>query len=309
MARLPEFIPPMLARIGKPFDDPAWLFEIKWDGTRALAFAEGADYRLLNRKRNDAKPRYPELAALAGLPDGTVLDGEITVLVDGRPSFHGMLQREQARGETRARSLARTLPAVYVAFDQLYRRGEPLLDAPLSDRRDALRETLDGFDGGGRVVLSEGMVGGGLEYFAEAERRELEGIVAKRLDSRYLPGRRTDAWRKIKRAQHVLCAVLGFLPDGTRAVSSLVVAVEEQGALVPAGRVGSGMDAAIRTELRRRLDPVVTAAPLLPGAAALLDRDETVHWVEPSVFCEVKFLERTGDGQLRAPVFVRLVDG
>lgn len=309
MAPLPDFIPPMLARIGKPFDDPAWLFEIKWDGTRALTFVEGGDYRLLNRKRNDAKPRYPELAVLAGLPEGTVLDGEITVLVDGRPSFHGMLQREQARGEARARTLARTLPAVYVVFDLLYRGGTPLLDAPLSDRRQALRETLAGFDGGGRVVLSEGVVGGGLAYFAEAERRELEGIVAKRLDSRYLPGRRTDAWQKIKRAQHVLCAVLGFLPEGTRAVSSLVVATEERGALVPAGRVGSGMDAAMRGALRRRLEPLVTAAPLLPEAASLVDRGEAVHWVEPSVFCEVKFLERTEDGQLRAPVFVRLVDG
>lgn len=306
---LPAFIPPMLARIGRPFDDPAWLFEIKWDGTRALAFVEGGEYRLLNRKRNDAKPRYPELAELASLPDGTVLDGEITVLVDGRPSFHGMLQREQARGEARARSLARALPAVYVAFDQLYRAGESLLDAPLAERRDALRETLAGAGAGGRVILSEGVVGGGLAYFEEAERRELEGIVAKRLDSRYLPGRRTDAWRKIKRARHVLCAVLGFLPEGSRAVSSLVVATEEAGSLVPAGRVGSGLDDAQRAELRRRLDPLVTAAPLLPEAAALIDGREVVHWVEPSVFCEVKFLEWTGDGQLRAPVFVRLVDG
>ena len=306
---LPAFIPPMLAKIGKPFDDPAWLFEIKWDGTRALAFAEGGEYRLLNRKKNDAKPRYPELAELASLPDGTVLDGEITVLVDGRPSFHGMLQREQARGDARVRLLAKSLPAVYVVFDQLYRRGESLMDRPLSARREALRETLDGFDGGGRVVLSEGVVGGGLGYFEEAERRELEGIVAKRLDSRYLPGRRTDAWRKIKRSRHVLCAVLGFFPDGKRAVSSLVVGTEEGGTLVLAGRVGSGLDDALRTDLRARLDAHRVETPLLPDAARVVTGGETIHWVEPAVFCEVRFLERTPDGLLRAPVFVRLVAG
>ena len=306
---LPAFIPPMLAKIGKPFDDPAWLFEIKWDGTRALAFAEGGDYRLLNRKKNDARPRYPELAGLASLPDGTVLDGEITVLVDGRPSFHGMLQREQARGDARVRMLSKSLPAVYVVFDQLYDRGEPILDLPLSARREVLGGTLRGFDGGGRVVLSEGVTGGGLAYFEEAERRELEGVVAKRLDSRYLPGRRTEAWQKIKRTQHVPCAVLGYFPDGTRAVSSLVVATEEGGALVLAGRVGSGLDDAMRTTLRRLLETHRVDRPLLPDAGAVVTSGETVHWVEPAVFCEVKFLERTPDGLLRAPVFVRLLAG
>jgi DNA ligase D-like protein (predicted ligase) len=306
---LPEFIRPMLAKIGKPFDDPGWIFEIKWDGTRALAFVEGGDYRLLNRKKNDSRPRYPELDVLRALPSGTILDGEIAVLVDGRPSFHGMLQREQARGSPRVRAVASRLPAVYVVFDLLYEDGAPILDRPLRDRRDALRRVLERADVGGRVVLSDGVVGEGIAAFDEAGRRDLEGIVAKRLDSRYLPGKRSDAWLKIKRAQHVLCAILGFLPEGSRAVSSLVIATEEAGALVPAGRVGSGLDASTRAELRARLDPLVVDAPLLPAAAELIAGGETVRWVEPGVFCEVRFLERTPDGQLRAPVFVRVVDG
>lgn len=299
----------MLAKIGKPFDNPAWLFEVKWDGTRALAFIEGGDYRLLNRKKNDSRPRYPELDVLRTLPEGTILDGEIAVLVEGRPSFHGMLQREQARGAPRVRAVAKSLPAVYVVFDLLYRDDAPLLDRPLRERREALREVLARVDDpGGRVVLSEGVVGEGIAYFDEAGRRDLEGIVAKRLDSRYLPGKRSDAWLKIKRAQHVLCAILGFLPDGKKAVSSLVIATEEAGSLAPAGRVGSGLDAAMRRELRARLDPLITETPLLPEAAASIMGSETVHWVDPGVFCEVKFLERTPDGQLRAPVFIRVVD-
>jgi DNA ligase D-like protein (predicted ligase) len=304
---LPFFVSPMLAKIGQPFDDPAWLFEIKWDGTRALAFVEDGDYRLLNRKKNDSRPRYPELDVLRTLPPGTILDGEIAVLVDGRPSFHGMLNREQAHGAPRVRALAKTLPAVYVVFDLLYRDDAPLLDRPLAARREALRELLAGVDVGGRLVLSEGVVGEGLAYFAEAGRRDLEGIVAKRLDSRYVPGKRSDAWLKIKRTQHVLCAILGFLPEGKNAVSSLVIATEEAGELVNAGRVGSGLDASMRADLRKRLDPLVVPAPLLPAAAASITRNEVVCWVEPALFCEVKFLERTPDGQLRAPVFVRIV--
>jgi hypothetical protein len=109
---LPDFVPPMLAKIGRePFVSDEHLFEIKWDGTRAIALVEGGDYRLLNRKRRPAKERYPELKALASLPPGTVLDGEICVLVEGKPAFSGMLQREQARGERRIKELARVLPA------------------------------------------------------------------------------------------------------------------------------------------------------------------------------------------------------
>jgi ATP-dependent DNA ligase len=156
--------------------------------------------------------------------------------------------------------------------------------------------------------LSEAIVGEGIAYFEEAGRRDLEGIVAKRLDSRYLPGKRSEAWLKIKRAQHLLVAVLGFLPEGNQAVSSLVIATEEAGTLVPAGRVGSGLDAAMRAKLRTQLEPLVVDAPLLPQAASLIVGGEVVRWVEPGVFCEVKFLERTPDGQLRAPVFVRVVE-
>jgi bifunctional non-homologous end joining protein LigD len=199
------------------------------------------------------------------------------------------------------------LPVIYVVFDLLYRDGEPCLDRALRERREGLRELFASVDAGGRLVLSKGVVGEGLAYFEEARRRDLDGIVAKRLDSRYLPGKRSDAWLKMKRVQHVLCAVLGFLPEGADAVSSLVIGIEEGGALVAAGRVGSGMDTPTRGNLRRLLDPLAVDAPLIPEAAASILRGEVVRWVMPGVFCEVKYLERTPDGQLRAPVFVRLV--
>ena len=297
----------MLAKIGEPFDHPDWIFEIKWDGTRALTFAEGGDYRLLNRKANPQRDRYPELETLRGLPDGTILDGEIAILVDGKPSFHGMLKREQVRHESRARQLAATLPAVYVVFDYLYRAGEPLFEWPLIDRRAALQELLESHaeDLGDRILFSQAIPGDGILMFEEACRQELEGIVAKRADSRYLPGKRTEAWQKIKRTQHVFCAILGFLPDGARDLRSLVIAIEVDGQLTYAGRVGSGLDDSLRRSLRTRLDEHVRDDPFLEVPS---QGGEEVLWVEPTTFCRVKYLEITPDGQLRAPVFVEIVE-
>src|SRR5262249_28899471 len=114
---LPRFVPPMLAKPGVPFDSQEHLFEVKWDGTRVLAFVEKGGYRLVNRHRADVTDRYPELGFLSALPDGTILDGEVVVLQEGKPSFPLLLSRNQARGPFKIQSLARTLPATYVVFD------------------------------------------------------------------------------------------------------------------------------------------------------------------------------------------------
>jgi DNA ligase D-like protein (predicted ligase) len=291
----------MLAKIGRePFASDEHLFEIKWDGTRAIALVEGGDYRLLNRKRRPAKERYPELKALAALPPGTVLDGEICVLVDGKPAFSGMLQREQARGERRIKELARQLPATYVVFDLLYRDGAPIVDRPLVERREALREVLERSPDP-RIVFSEGVVGDGITFFREAVKRELEGVMAKRLASRYLPGKRSDSWLKIKRRQRVYCAILGFLEEGND-LRSLVIGVEDDGELTFAGKVGSGLDVVTRAELGRALRGALRTEPIIPCSLDAL-------WVEPGFYCAVDFLERTESGELRAPVFVEWMRG
>ncbi len=297
MEPLPEFVPPMLAKLGEPFSSDEYQFEIKWDGTRALAFVEGGDYRLINRRQNPSKLRYPELSYLGELPAGTLLDGEIVVLVDGKPDFAGMLRREQVRTERRAQQLARELPAVYVVFDLLYRGGQSIMNEPLTSRREQLGDLL----ADSPAIFSEGVESEGLAYFEMACEQELEGVVAKRLSSRYRPGVRSDAWIKIKRRNHLYCVIIGYLPEGSSAVRSLAVATEVDGVLRSVGRVGSGLTDALRSELfeklsaRTRPDPVVKAA----GGDAV--------WVEPEVFCTVSYLEFTGGGDLRAPVFEALI--
>ena len=194
---LPRLVAPMLAKPGKPFDSDDFLFEIKWDGTRMLAYSDRHGYRLVNRHGHERTGQYPELELLRKFPPGTILDGEMVVLVNGKPDFGKLLSREQTCASLKIRMLARALPATYVAFDLLYARYEPLLDQPLEKRRARLRKLLEG-QALSSVVLSEGVVGQGRAFFEQVCRYGLEGVVAKRLESRYLPGKRAGDWIKIK---------------------------------------------------------------------------------------------------------------
>ncbi len=189
----------MLARPGAPFDSDEHLFEIKWDGTRMLAFVEHDGIRLVNRHRAERTVQYPELACLAELPTGTILDGELVVFADGRPDFCRLLSRDQMCDLFKIRLSSRLRPATYVAFDLLYDDYRPLLAQPLSERRRRLCRLVEEFDRS-ELALSEGIVGTGRALFAEVCRLGLEGLVAKRLASSYRPGRRTKDWIKIKPA-------------------------------------------------------------------------------------------------------------
>ena len=185
----------MLAKPGAPFDSQEHLFEVKWDGTRVLAFVESRGYRLVNRHRVDVTERYPELGFLDHLPAGILLDGEVVVLRQGKPDFGLLLSRNQVRASFKIRSLAKTLPATYVVFDLLYHRFESLLALTMQTRRQRL-QTVVRACANARLVFSEGIVGLGRAFFEAVCRQGLEGVVAKRLDGRYRPGRR--AWVKIK---------------------------------------------------------------------------------------------------------------
>ncbi len=301
MGTLPDFVPPMLAKSGKAFDSDQHLFEVKWDGTRALAYGDGdGSYRLINRNKRSLVERYPELGFLSRLEPGLVLDGEVCVIVDGKAVFGGMLTREQARGERRYRELANALPATYVVFDLVYRGFGSLCERPLSERREELAAVVEAL-GDPRLVLSDGIVGAGEAFFDEVNALDIEGIVAKRLASRYHPGRRTDEWIKIKARQHVHCVVLGFQAEGND-LRSLIVGTDDGGVLRCVGRVGSGLTDVMRAKLHARLANATRDAPVVDCG------ENEGTWVEPGVFCTVSYLERTATGMLRAPVFVALVE-
>lgn len=298
--RLPKFIAPMLATPGKPFDSDEHLFEVKWDGTRGLAFIEDGSCRLVNRRRIDFTDRYPEFGFLSRLPSGTVLDGEVVVLSGGKPDFDRLMAREQLRTPMKIKSSARAMPATYIVFDVLYEGFTPLMDQPLAERRQHLKALVEAC-GDKHLVLSEGVVGRGMAFFDEAVKLDLEGVVAKRLDSRYLPGKRTPAWVKIKRFERIFCAIIGFIPSGKDDFRSLVIAAEGADGLRPVGKVGTGFDARLRAKLNKLLWPRICERPIVACR-------ERARWVTPGLYCWVTCMERTKGGELRAPVFVELCE-
>ncbi len=288
----------MLATSGSPFDSADHLFELKWDGFRTMAHVEHGSLRLISRGGRDVTAQYPELAPLAALPDGSVVDGEIVALdADGVPDFESLQPRDQARGTRRAEALAARQPVGFIAFDLLYRDFQPAMAAPLRVRRERLLQ----LDAPEPMVVSEAIPTEGRTLYERACARGMEGIMGKRLDSPYRPGRRSDAWIKVKRRLHALCAIVGYLPQETGDIQSIAVAMDRDGVLTYAGRVGTGYGEDERLRLARLLRERVTDDALVEMPAGALA-------VRPGLYCEVSFVEQTRAGVLRAPVFERLIE-
>jgi ATP-dependent DNA ligase len=190
---------PMLAVRAEPFDSPEYLFEVKWDGVRALAARESTGWRMWGREAADYTARYPELGVLNRLPPGTLLDGEVILCQGGRPHLPSLLTRHQLLRPKQIEALSRVRPVTYVVFDVLSIPGRSLLGQPLQARREILQGLLDPLHEP-RLVFSAGVVGSGRLFFAEVVRQGQEGVMAKHLASRYRPGRRSAAWKKIKPA-------------------------------------------------------------------------------------------------------------
>jgi DNA ligase-1 len=234
------------------------------------------------------------------LSAGTILDGEIVVLTaGGKPDFGKLQSREHVASSLKIQHLSRSSPATYVVFDQLYDWFEPLVKLPLRERRERLAQTLARCRDS-HVVMSDGVECRGIDCFRLAVAQGLEGIVAKRLDSPYLPGKRSDCWIKIKRSELVQCAIVGFDPEGKRDFAALLLAAEVNGELAYVGKVGTGFDTATRLKINELLWGRLREQPVIACRAK-------ARWVEAGLYCEVRCMERTASGGLRAPVFVRLL--
>lgn len=296
---LPDFVSPMLAQQGQPFDSDEHLFEIKWDGIRATAYVDRGSYRLMSRRAVDITQRYPEFEFLSQLPPGTVLDGELVVLNGaGKPEFRLVLSREQARSPIRFRTLSQATPANFVVFDQLYHDYESLLRQPLSERRKRLLEIGKRADHS-RLIVSDGVIGPGKDFFRQVVAQDMEGVVAKRLASRYFPGKRTDAWIKFRKSSSILCAIIGFVPKRDD-FESLILAADEGDGLRYVGRVGTGFDAPLRERLNRLLRTQTASQPLVACKVK-------GQWIPPGLFCAVRYLEWSFNRELREPVFEALI--
>lgn len=195
---LPLTIKPMLAQAAaQAFDSEHYLYEVKWDGIRAMVFIEDDRIRVQSREMLGLTPQFPEFAPFKQLPVHTVLDGEIVILKNGKPSLHHVQRRAPLQAKQRIQQLSRKLPAVFVAFDLLYLRNECLTNRPLLARRDVLRSLLQQFRCPA-ISFSEAIPCRGSDLFEAVSKFQLEGIMAKHADSPYLPGKRSWHWLKIK---------------------------------------------------------------------------------------------------------------
>ena len=290
---------PMLATSARPFDSDEHLFEIKWDGVRALAAVDGDQWRLWGRQGADYGDRYPELAVLRRLPSGTIVDGELVVLADGRADLNAVLRRHQLRSPDKVRHAGGRTPVHYLLFDLLRHHGRSLLEEPLARRRAVLAE-MTAQVREPRLVFSAGIVGPGRELFERAVAAGHEGVMAKHVTSRYRPGQRSPAWRKVKPAAMIPCLIVGYTAgrDGLRSV--LVAAVQE-GSLRYVAELTCGFAAHQKADLAERLAARQRSEPVVACPKAAL-------WVEPGLYCRVQFLRWTPAGRLRDAVFRGLLD-
>lgn len=313
----------MLAKLAPlpPGDDEGWAYEVKWDGIRALAYADHGAWRMQSRRLEDVTARYPELAGIGEQLAGraAVLDGEVVALdPEGRPRFQLIQRRMGLTSAAAVAARARETPVDYVIFDILHLDGQNTRELPYVERRELLLGL--GLEGP-RWRTPAHRLGGGAELLEAARRQGLEGVVAKRCDSPYRPGKRSGEWIKARVWRRQEFVIGGHIPgEGRRAdrVGSLLVGYYDKRAselgkgeeqkLTFAGGVGSGLKeeeiAFLTKELaaRRRDDsPFDVGAPRGPKARFAV-------WCEPELVCEVSWTEFTDEGTLRQPAFKGMRD-
>jgi bifunctional non-homologous end joining protein LigD len=305
---MPARIVPMLAKLGKlPSDEQRYGFEVKWDGIRAIAYYEPGRFRLESRNLNDVTAQYPELRRLGrqlGSRD-SVLDGEIVAFDDrGRPSFERLQQRMHLTRDAEIRRRAQEVPVTYMLFDLLHLEGHSVMNRPYEERRRML-ESMD--LEGAAWQTPRYHHGEGAALLDASARQGLEGVVAKRLDSRYAPGQRSSSWIKVKNKRRQELVIGGWLPEKERPqrLGALLVGYHDgKGGFRYAGRVGTGWDAKERARLERELKPLARDTSSFEGKRG----PKGARHVEPRLVADIEFTEWTNEQVLRHPSYKGPVD-
>lgn len=300
-------IEPMLAEpADKPPKSDDFIYEVKWDGIRALISLEDGQVKIRSRNQLDVTAQFPELQSSAGKAFRAtcgLFDAEIVCLdKSGRPSFQQVIQRLKTSGETNIQKLSKSSPVFCYVFDCLYLDGRPLVNEPLLRRKEWLKDAIktDSF-----YRVSE-FLEDGESLFAAAKEHHLEGIMAKRKDSKYLPGRRNDHWLKVKIRNTRECVIIGYNPGtGNRSntFGGLHIAERDGDKLIYRGKVGTGFDDDMLKSIMRQIGKLDEVKK--PIAQKVLD-EKTSKWIQPKLMAEVSFATLTTDKMFREPVFVRM---
>lgn len=303
-AKIPSAVKPMLATlVNAPFDDPEWIYEVKWDGYRALSYIDKGSVAIASRNNKSfAEKYYPITSVMEQWPIDAVVDGEIVVLgTDGKANFSALQNwRSEADGNL-----------IYYVFDLLWYNGTDIMSLPLLERQSILKEILPVDDD--RVRLSQTFNGNGLDFFAAAKKMGLEGIMAKRAESVYSPDSRNKEWLKVKANLRQEVVIGGFTKnDGSsKQFSSLLLGVYENGSFQYVGKVGTGFSDKLQKEMMAQFKPLITnkipfaAEPDInkPSRFRPNPPNAVATWLKPALVCEVSFAEVTSDGVFRHPSF------
>jgi bifunctional non-homologous end joining protein LigD len=299
----PKNLKPMLATlIDKPFDDPDWLYEVKWDGYRALAYLQKGKADLRSRNNNHFNEKfYPVHIALTQWPVNAIVDGEIVVVNEKGLSQFGDLQNwtSEADGEL-----------LFYVFDILWFNGVDLMELPLIERREILRQLVPEND---IIKYSENFEATGTDFFEVAQKIGLEGMIAKKADSSYIPDSRSKLWLKIKTEQRHEAIIAGYTnnEDSGKLFSALILGVYEDGELKFIGQAGTGFSDKMQKEILKKLKPLETKKCPFPETPIINKPTRfrpnppkaKVTWVKPKLVCEVRYQELTKDGIMRHPSF------
>lgn len=290
--------PMLIAEMQEPFDSADYIYELKLDGERCLAYLDKNGITLQNKRKLLLNPRFPEMSSInKSVKTRCILDGEITVLVDGKPDFSRVQRRALMSNQFKIQLAADKYPASFTAFDILYYKDRPVIDLPLMERKALLQKVIKSEND--RLAISRYIEEQGKALYAAAAKQGLEGAVAKRKDSLYQPGKRTKDWIKFKNLLDDDFVVLGYIEKENNVVS-LVLGQYQESDLVYKGHVTLGVS---REDFKIISGTRTAKPPFAPPKG-----NENAVWIQPKLVCAVKFMERTSNGGLRQPVYKGLRD-
>ncbi len=291
--------PMLIGEMRDAFDDPNYIYELKLDGVRCFAYLDKTGVELRNKRNLRVSPIYPELDNVhKQIRKRCLLDGELVVIgKDGKPDFAEIKRRALMSNDFKIKLAADKLPVSFVAFDILYQDGNQLTDLPLMERKTLLEKAVKESE---RLAISRYIERNGTQLYALAEQQELEGVVAKKKDSRYFFGKRTNEWIKIKNLKDDDFVVCGYIEKENNVVS-IVLGQYRADQLVYKGHVTLGISG---DDFRLIQQQKRTDCPFSPAPKG----NENAVWLAPSLVCTVKYMEKLENGSLRQPVFKGLRD-
>jgi DNA ligase D-like protein (predicted ligase) len=290
---------PMLAQsIDVPFSSADWIFEVKWDGIRAISYLD-ENLSIRSRNQKELLHNFPELEEIRSLARNAVIDGEIILMRDGKADFQILIQRIQRTSLKDIEFMAGKFPATYIVFDILEKDGESLMDKPLIERKKILEETV----GEGKYIVHSMFVDEiGEVYYESALQKGVEGIMAKKKLSHYEPGKRSSSWLKIKPLKSCDCVIFGYTEgEGSRekTFGALILGLYDGANPVYVGKVGTGFSDDDLESLLKIFNNLKGGEKHLAGVNA----GEKITWLRPELVCEVGYQMVTADGRLRIPTF------